>query len=127
MNIIIAGDGKVGSTLAGYLSAEGHNLTVIDHNSQALELTQTSLDVMTVQGNCASMHTLMEAGAEKADLFSLAKSVSMVRTLIFVSFHLGFQAFQLNLVRAERESLLKIRRGDRRHRGALQNRSSHCR
>lgn len=81
MNIIIAGDGKVGSTLAGYLSAEGHNLTVIDHNPQALELTQTSLDVMTVQGNCASMHTLMEAGAEKADLLIAATGTDEVNLL----------------------------------------------
>ena len=30
MNIIIAGDGKVGSTLTRQLVAEGHNITVID-------------------------------------------------------------------------------------------------
>ena len=30
MNIIIAGDGKVGSTLTRQLTAEGHNVTVIE-------------------------------------------------------------------------------------------------
>ena len=32
MNIIIAGGGKVGQTLARQLAAEGHDLTVIDQN-----------------------------------------------------------------------------------------------
>ena len=32
MNIIIAGSGKVGHTLARQLAAEGHDLTLIDTN-----------------------------------------------------------------------------------------------
>ena len=34
MDIIIAGDGKVGSTLARQLSSEGHNVTLIDSNAK---------------------------------------------------------------------------------------------
>ena len=36
MNIIIAGDGKVGSMLTRQLSTEGHNITVIDSTETAL-------------------------------------------------------------------------------------------
>jgi trk system potassium uptake protein TrkA len=32
MRIVIVGDGKVGATLTGYLSGEGHDVTVIDSN-----------------------------------------------------------------------------------------------
>ena len=36
MNIIIAGDGKVGSMLTRQLSAEGHDITIIDSNARVL-------------------------------------------------------------------------------------------
>ena len=40
MNIMIAGNGKVGSTLTRLLSAEGHDITLIDTNSNVLEESQ---------------------------------------------------------------------------------------
>ena len=36
MNIIIVGDGKVGYTLAQFLSKDGHDITIIDKNADAL-------------------------------------------------------------------------------------------
>jgi len=60
MNIIIAGDGKVGSMLTRQLSTEGHNITVIDSNAKVLEATIERYDVIAVHGNCASMDVLME-------------------------------------------------------------------
>ena len=36
MNILIVGAGKVGSTLAAYLSREDHNVTIIDQNDTAI-------------------------------------------------------------------------------------------
>ncbi len=68
MNIIIAGNGKVGQTLARHLAAEGHSLTLIDQSSQVLETTQERYDAITVQGNCASREVLLRAGVEDADL-----------------------------------------------------------
>lgn len=35
MNIVIVGDGKVGSTLAEQLSGERHDVTVIDNRRKA--------------------------------------------------------------------------------------------
>ena len=35
MNIIIVGDGKVGYTLADYLSQDGHDVTIVDNNRKA--------------------------------------------------------------------------------------------
>lgn len=74
MNIIIVGDGKVGAALASQLSAEGHDVTIIDSNPLVLNHSAEQLDVMVVTGNGASMNTLREAGAEKADLLIAATS-----------------------------------------------------
>lgn len=68
MNIIIAGCGGVGCTLAEQLTAEGHEVTVIDNNSKNLQNVVSQFDVMGVQGNSTSYVTQMEAGIDKADL-----------------------------------------------------------
>ena len=81
MNIIIAGDGKVGSALARQLSSEGYDLTVIDTNLRVLEDSSERYDVFTVQGNCASMDTLLEAGVRDADLLIAATNADEVNLL----------------------------------------------
>ena len=81
MNIIIAGDGKVGSALTRQLSSEGYDLTVIDTNSLVLEHSVERYDVMSVQGNCASMTVLLEAGVKDADLLIAATSMDEVNLL----------------------------------------------
>lgn len=68
MHIIIAGDGKVGSTLTRMLSAEGHDVTLIDSNARVLDASLERFDVMAVHGNCASMGVLEQAGILEADL-----------------------------------------------------------
>ena len=74
MNIIIAGDGRVGSTLTRQLSAEGCDLTVIDNNQTVLETNIGRYDIMSVHGNCASMSVLQQAGVADADLLIAATS-----------------------------------------------------
>ena len=68
MNILIVGDGKVGYTLAEDLSAEGHDVTIVDSDPEALDRAGDALDVLCVHGNGASVRTLLEAGAETADV-----------------------------------------------------------
>ncbi len=68
MNIIIVGDGKVGYTLADYLSQDGHDVTIVDNNRKALHKASETLDVMCVMGSGANVRTLIEAGAEDADV-----------------------------------------------------------
>lgn len=74
MNIIIVGDGKVGEALARQLSAEGHDITMVDSNPQVLTQSADRMDIMAVVGNGASMSTLREAGAEHAGLLIAATS-----------------------------------------------------
>lgn len=81
MKIIIAGDGKVGSTLTRQLVAEGHDVTLIDAKSEVLETSEESYDIMAVQGNCASMATLSRAGVEEADLLLVMTGADEVNLL----------------------------------------------
>ena len=81
MNIIIAGDGKVGSMLTRQLSTEGHDITVIDSDARVLESSVERYDVIAVHGNCASMSVLQQAGVKDADLLIAATSEDEVNLL----------------------------------------------
>lgn len=69
MNIIIVGCGKVGSTLAEQLVAEGHDITVIDTNEEAVKRVTGQCDVMGVTGNGVVHSVQKDAGIEYADMF----------------------------------------------------------
>ena len=62
MRIIIVGCGKVGSALAEQLSAEGHELTLIDLSERRLEKLTNRLDLTAVAGSGTSYQVLLEAG-----------------------------------------------------------------
>lgn len=81
MNIIIAGDGKVGSMLTRQLSSEGHDVTIIDSNPKVLESSVERYDVISVHGNCASMSVLQQASVKDADLLIAATSADEVNLL----------------------------------------------
>ena len=72
MNIIIAGSGKVGFTLAEQLVKEEHDVTIVDTDGEALRRASDQLDIMAIQGNGVSAATLREAGAGSADLLVAA-------------------------------------------------------
>lgn len=72
MKIIIVGDGKVGRTFAQQLSQAGHDVTIIDRQASALQHTSESLDIMSIQGNGATLAIQQEAGVEQADLLIAA-------------------------------------------------------
>ena len=69
MNIIIVGCGKVGISLAERLSAEGHDLVMVDISAKKVEEASNRFDIMGIVGNGASFAIQQEAGVEKADLF----------------------------------------------------------
>lgn len=72
MKIIVAGCGKVGSTVTAQLAMEGHDIAVIDVNSDVIDDITNNYDVMGIVGNAASYTLLKEAGAEEADLLIAA-------------------------------------------------------
>ena len=87
MKIIIAGDGKMGATLTRQLSAEGDELTLIDSNPKVLESSEERYDVMVVQGNCASMDVLEQAGAREADLLIAMAGADEINLLCCMTAH----------------------------------------
>lgn len=71
MNIILAGAGKIGFTLARLLTREGHSVTVIDKDPERVNQVNTTLDVMSICG-AVDIDLLRLAGAEQADLLIAA-------------------------------------------------------
>ena len=72
MRILVVGDGKVGHVLAEHLTREGHNVVIVDIDEEALQRSEDTLDVMCVRGNGANAKTLIDAGAQKADIIIAA-------------------------------------------------------
>ena len=87
MKIIIAGDGKVGSTLTRQLSAEGCDVTLIDIDPKVLESSEERYDVIAIQGNAASMDVLEQAGVMEADLLIAATDEDEVNMLCCLTAH----------------------------------------
>ena len=87
MNIIIAGDGKVGSMLTRQLSSEGHDITVIDSDVNVLQASVERYDVISVHGNCASMSVLQEAGVRDTDLLIACTNADEVNLLCCTTAH----------------------------------------
>ena len=69
MYVIIVGCGRVGSELAKLLSAEGHNVVVIDKNERSIERLGGTFNGLTLIGNGFDLALLKQAGVEKADAF----------------------------------------------------------
>lgn len=87
MKIIIAGDGKMGSSLTRHLSAEGYDLTLIDSNPRVLQSSEERYDIMAVQGNCASMEVLLQAGIKDADLLIALAGQDEINLLCCMTAH----------------------------------------
>ena len=69
MYVIIVGCGRVGSELAKLLSAEGHDLVVIDKEQAAFDRLGSTFNGLTLVGSGFSLGTLKQAGIEKTDAF----------------------------------------------------------
>ena len=70
MNVIVVGCGRVGSQLAGLLSVEGHNVTVVDKESDAFRRLGTTFNGVTVRGTGFDEDVLVEAGVLECDSFA---------------------------------------------------------
>lgn len=87
MKIIIAGDGKMGAILTRQLSAEDNDLTLIDSNPKVLEFSEERYDIKVVQGNCASMEVLRQAGIKEAELLIAVTGADEINLLCCMTAH----------------------------------------
>ena len=65
MNILIVGAGGVGFTLAERLTADGHQVTLVDTDQRRIDHCLDRLDVQALLGNGVSHKMLEEAGARR--------------------------------------------------------------
>ena len=72
MKIVIAGGGRIGGTVAAVLSEEGHDITLIDHDSETIRTASNAMDIICVEGDAADPEALKEAGVSSADLLLAA-------------------------------------------------------
>ena len=74
MKIIVMGCGRVGEQLARLLVDEGHQVSVIDYDSKALERLGPNFKGQKIQGVGFDRDVLVKAGIEQADAFAAASS-----------------------------------------------------
>jgi len=66
--IVIAGAGLLGSHIAQIMSAEGHDVVVIEQSEVQKDTISRQLDVKTIQGGAVSPSVLEQAEVRRADL-----------------------------------------------------------
>ncbi|HKL40847.1 MAG TPA: Trk system potassium transporter TrkA [Cryomorphaceae bacterium] len=90
MKVIIAGAGEVGFHLAKLLTMEGHALTVIDKEPDALHQISQHLDLEVIEGSSTSIGLLTNAKVQKADLvIGVTNSEDVNITTCIIAKHLG--------------------------------------
>ena len=80
MNIIIAGAGKVGFNLAKSLCV-GHEVTIIDKNSEALHRIEESLDILPINGDVEDPATYHQFLQKEIDLFIAVTNIDNVNLI----------------------------------------------
>lgn len=81
MKVIICGAGQVGYGIAERLSAEGNDISIIDHAPELVQRVNDLLDVRGIHGHGSYPDVLLEAGAEDADMIiavTLSDEVNMI-------------------------------------------------
>ena len=68
MKIIICGVGRVGLSIASYLSMQDNDITVIDANPSLVRRVSDTYDITGIVGHASEPEMLKKAGAEDADI-----------------------------------------------------------
>ena len=68
MYVIIVGAGNVGYYLAKTLMNAGHEVLLIERDKRRCALLQDELGEMVMRGRGDEIHTMREAGADRADI-----------------------------------------------------------
>ncbi|MEN2777169.1 TrkA family potassium uptake protein [Acetivibrio clariflavus] len=70
MQIIVIGCGKVGSRFAQVLSEEGHDVVVVDKDSNSFKILDPEFNGITITGVPIDQDVLKKAGIETADVLA---------------------------------------------------------
>ncbi|MDX1617530.1 MAG: Trk system potassium transporter TrkA [Balneolaceae bacterium] len=92
MKIVIIGAGEIGYDLAGVLSKEKHDVTVLDREKGPLNRVTENLDVLCQEGNATSAKDLVDAGVKESDIVIAVTSIDEVNMIAsMMSKRLGAQ------------------------------------
>lgn len=90
MKVLIIGAGKMGLAITRQLSNEGHDLTVVDCDSEKIQTVSDMYDVITLEGNGENFEVLRAAGVDNMDLLIAASGDDAVNLVCSVAGrHLG--------------------------------------
>jgi trk/ktr system potassium uptake protein len=67
MKLLIVGCGRVGSAIANRMAADGHDVSVIDEDAEALQRLPEDWPGRFVHGHGLDLEVLIDAGIEDAD------------------------------------------------------------
>jgi len=81
MKIAIVGAGAIGNYIAGVLSHEKHDVTILDKDEEKLNELSSSYDLLAIKGNAASANSLIKMDISKADLFIAVTDVDEVNMI----------------------------------------------
>jgi trk system potassium uptake protein TrkA len=95
MNIIVVGYGRVGSSLARDLLAEGHSVTIIDNRSERVQRAVRLQGARVVAGNAVDVQVQREAKVAGADVFLAVTSNDNVN---LVASQIAIEVFQVTNV-----------------------------
>lgn len=67
--IIIAGCGRLGASMAGFFSKEGHSVIIIDKDIRAFDSLPPEFTGFKIQGDVVELENLKNAQIKKANIF----------------------------------------------------------
>ena len=79
MKVTIMGCGRIGSQVSELMAGQGHDVTVIDHDDNAVGRLGPNFKGRIVHGLGFDRNVLIEAGIEQADAFVSASSSDNAR------------------------------------------------
>lgn len=82
MNILVIGCGKVGSQLATQLSQEGHDVSIIDRDEEALEMLGEEYEGFKTCGIPIDKDVLKRAGIENCDALAAVSQDDNVNIMV---------------------------------------------
>lgn len=80
--VVIVGCGRLGSALAGRLSAEGHGVVAVDHDANAFKGLPAEYSGFRLEGDATEISVLREAKMQKADVVVAATREDNINLMV---------------------------------------------
>ncbi len=87
MKALVIGAGEVGTNVARTLSADGHEVIVIESDPERCEQARDELDALVIEGNGASPRILREQNVKSVDLLAAVTAIDEVNIAAAAAAH----------------------------------------